>query len=52
METFSELDNDDYFGLFMRQESHVPTEENLDILLEEKGSNVSIKYQILNKLLK
>ena len=52
IETFSELDNEDYFGLFMRQENHVPTEEILDILLEEKGSNVSIKYQILEKLLK
>jgi len=39
---FRELDDEDYFGLSIRQE-HRRTIDALDILMEEKGNNVSIK---------
>ena len=50
METFRELDDEDFFGLSVRYES-TSSDENLDILLEEKAKNVSVKYQLLEKLL-
>ena len=51
IETFDELDDEDFFGLTVRQDSHTATEGCLDIPLDEKGNNVSIKRQILGMLL-
>lgn len=49
---FNELNEKDYFGLFVRHDlSTAETEESLDILLDEKGNNVAVKQKILHKLL-
>lgn len=58
LETFVDLNDDDHFGLMLRQDEQTDynyqaadenqkkhiDQENFDILLEEKGSNASIKY--------
>ena len=42
MNTFCELGDGDYFGLIVRTEDHCSVDA-FEILLEEKGKNVSIK---------
>ena len=52
IETFRELDDEDFYGLSMRQDKNLADEDaSLDIPLEQKGSNTAIKELILNKLL-
>lgn len=48
-ETYYELDDDDFFGLMIYQK--LRNQASLDINLEEKGKNLSIKSQMLHKLL-
>ena len=50
IESFRDLQSEDYFGLYLRQE-HAYQEESLDIPLEEKGFNIAIKEKILEQLL-
>ena len=52
IETFRDLSDEDYFGLLVRQDVSYAVEGQLDINLEQKDRNVSIKEQLLDKLLK
>ena len=51
IETFRDLDDEDFYGLSMRQDKESNESYSLDIPLEQKGSNTAVKELILAKLL-